>query len=86
MKIIVLSQKTCPNCDAQKMFMSTALKGKPYTIVMKEEEPELFEKYLKESYSSVTPTTILENNGEVEDVIYGFKAKEIKEMFDKHID
>ena len=88
MKVIIMTQKTCPQCDALKMTLHAAFRGKyddRITTVMKEERPEEFEILKEEVDTSSTPTVIFVDGEEIVHVIRGYDAPDVMQSFNKYM-
>lgn len=82
MKVIILKQKVCPQCDALTMFLHAATKNK-YAAniheIMKEEKPEDFEEWVDKTKVMQTPSLIfVDESLVVHKIIQGFRPSEVK--------
>ena len=88
MRTIILKQTHCPSCDAQKMFLHATTQNKYQdTIVeiVKEDNEEMFAKWVDIVGANQTPTTIFVNeNMQPVQIIHGFKAGDLKAALEKH--
>ena len=88
MKVIILTQESCPKCESQKLFMMAALKNKyanNVEFIKKEDSPEEFARLVEETGTTQTPTTIFFKNSDKVAVINGFNPAELKKTFEKYL-
>lgn len=90
-KVIILKQENCLQCNAEKMFLMGAFRGRHDAVIdnlMREERTEEFEKWVAETHTQQTPTTIFLNEDEsIIEVVQGFgpaQAARLKNLFDTH--
>lgn len=88
-KVIILKQENCTQCNAEKMFLVGVFRGKYDHVIdnlMKEERTEEFTKWVADTGTQQTPTTIfIGDNDEVVEVIQGFgpaQAARLKNLFE----
>lgn len=88
-KVIIFTKNECPNCKSLGMFLNIALKrkyDKNIEHLNMEDSEEEWEKYDSKLDITSVPTVALEENGEILEVIRGFKPPQIKEMLESNFD
>lgn len=88
MKLIILTQETCPRCDTLKMFLKAAMKDvykNDITYVKKEDDEFLFNQYVKSTGTTQTPTLVFEEDSKVVEVLQGFNPAKTKKALETHL-
>lgn len=88
MKAIILTQETCPNCDALKMFIHATTKGvydKSIEWVKKEDDESRFKTLVSAVDTQQTPTIIFVDGAEVVETVKGFSPARVKELLERYL-